>query len=126
MIRRIKFIKGLFRIHRHEPHSNIVTVAEDKLVVANVPDNFVPVAIATPRTIPPHRQPGKDEPLAFCDHCHEWTPMQWRPKADRGKKAETWFQCEYCGGLDLTLRYLTMDEAVRRNACSENRITAFM
>jgi len=126
MIRRIKFIKGLFRIHRHEPHSNIVTVAEDKLVVANVPDNFVPVAIATPLTIPPHRQPSKDEPLAFCADCHEWTPMKWRPKADRGKKAETWFQCEYCGGRDLTLRYLTMDEAVRRNACSENRITAFM
>jgi hypothetical protein len=53
------------------------------------------------------RQPGKDEPLAFCADCQEWTPMQWLPKAERGKKVEQWFLCEYCHGRKLTLRYLS-------------------
>jgi len=40
--------------------------------------------------------------------------MQWLPIAERGKTAETWFQCEYCGGRDLTLRYLSAYEAGKR------------
>ena len=67
-------------------------------------------------TICQHRQPDKNEPLAFCTDCQEWTPMQWLPKAERGKKAEQWFQCEYCHGRKLTLRYLSVTEAVMRNA----------
>ena len=40
--------------------------------------------------------------------------MRWRPKSERGKRAEQWFQCEYCGGRDLTLRYLSPNDAMRR------------
>ena len=42
--------------------------------------------------------------------------MHWLPKAERGKKAEQWFQCEYCGGRKLTLRHVSMPEAMRREA----------
>ena len=55
------------------------------------------------------------KPLAYCAKCREWTPMRWRPKSERGKRAEHWFQCEYCGGRGLTLRYLPVNEAISRN-----------
>ena len=42
------------------------------------------------------------------------SPMLWLPKSERGKRAEQWFQCEYCGGCDLTLRYLSPKDAMRR------------
>ncbi len=54
----------------------------------------------------PRRTSAPGEPLAYCAKCREWTPMRWRPKFERGKRAEQWFQCEYCGGRELTLRYL--------------------
>jgi len=38
--------------------------------------------------------------------------MQWLPVKERGKKAETWFECEYCDGRHLTLKYLSAGEAV--------------
>jgi len=41
--------------------------------------------------------------------------MYWRPEAERGKRAEQWFQCEYCGGRDLTLRYLSLNNAIADN-----------
>ena len=63
---------------------------------------------------PVRRPPAPGEPLAFCANCREWTPMRWRPKSERGKCAEQWFQCEYCGGRDLTLRYLSLNDAMRR------------
>ena len=69
------------------------------------------------------RTPAPSEPLAFCANCREWTPMRWRPKSERGKRAEQWFQCEYCGGRDLTLRYLSVNEAIIRNRLNRNRTT---
>lgn len=52
------------------------------------------------------KRPIRDgETLAYCAECKELTPMQWLPKAERGKRAEQWFQCEYCGCRELTLRY---------------------
>jgi len=61
------------------------------------------------------RMPDPGEPLAYCADCREWKPMRWRPTAERGKRAETWFQCEYCGGRKLTLKYLPLNEAMRQN-----------
>ena len=71
---------------------------------------------APPSASPPRRVPDPGEPLAYCADCHDWTPMQWLPKAERGKKPEQWFQCEYCGGRKLTLRHVSMPEAMRRGA----------
>ena len=65
------------------------------------------------------RRPSPGEPLAFCARCQELTPMQWLPFNERGKRAKNWFQCEYCGNRDLTLRYLTAEEAIRRNSRRE-------
>ena len=56
-----------------------------------------------------------NEPLAWCAHCRKWTPMKWLPKNERGKQAESWFQCAVCSGRDLTLRYLSEREAVAKN-----------
>ena len=66
------------------------------------------------------RTPAPGEPLAYCAKCREWTPMRWRPKSERGKRAEHWFQCEYCGGRDLTLRYLSVNEVISRNRLHRN------
>ena len=52
------------------------------------------------------RTPAPDEPLAFCARCGQWTPMRWLPKDERGRAAETWFECEYCGCRELKLRYI--------------------
>ena len=63
----------------------------------------------------PRRVPDPGEPLAYCAKCLEWTPMRWCPAAERGKRTEAWFECEYCGGRDLTLRYLPLNEAMRQH-----------
>jgi hypothetical protein len=54
-------------------------------------------------------------PLAYCYKCKAWTPMKWLPKEQRGKRAETWFECATCGGRHLELRYLTESEAKAKN-----------
>jgi len=54
-----------------------------------------------------HRPIRPGESLAYCAGCKEWTPMRWLPIAERGKRAEQWFECEFCGGRELTLRYTT-------------------
>ena len=70
---------------------------------------------------PIHSEPVKrreirqHESTAFCHNCQEMTPMVWLPKEDRGKKPETWFKCEFCGGRHLTIKYLTEKEAVAKN-----------
>ena len=65
--------------------------------------------------LPPlRRTPTPGETLAYCATCRTWTPMLWLPKSERGKRAEQWFQCEYCGGCDLTLRYLSPKDAMRQ------------
>lgn len=80
------------------------------------PDN----ADAVSNAIAPHPA-AKDEPLAYCADCQEWTPMRWLPKAEHGKKAEQWFRCEYCGGRKLTLKYLTLNEAMGITPLTTNR-----
>ena len=41
--------------------------------------------------------------------------MKWLPKHERGKQAESWFQCAVCSGRNLTLRYISEREAVAKN-----------
>ena len=65
--------------------------------------------------VPKRRPLTTGKPQAYCAKCREWTPMRWLPKNERGKRAEHWFQCEYCGGRGLTLRYLPVNEAISRN-----------
>ena len=49
--------------------------------------------------------------------------MKWRPIKERGKKVETWFECEYCGCHQLSFRYLTMSEAIAKNkACKQTHL----
>ena len=72
-------------------------------------------------TLPVSQEPAKRreikqyEPTAFCHNCQEMTPMEWLPKEEWGKKPESWFKCEFCGGRHLTIKYLTEKEAVAKN-----------
>ena len=61
------------------------------------------------------REIRQHEPTAFCHNCQEMTPMVWLPKEERGKKPETWFKCEFCGGRHMTIKYITEKEAVAKN-----------
>ena len=61
------------------------------------------------------REIRQHEPTAFCHNCQEMTPMVWLPKEEWGKKPESWFKCEFCGGRHLTIKYLTEKEAVAKN-----------
>ena len=110
--RPVKLNWNLFRIVRKRPTEE--SVEQEVMVTAESPSP--PVAYPMPSATPSRRIPAKDEPLAYCADCHNWTPMRWLPKAERGKKAEQWFRCEYCGGRKLTLKYLSMNEAMRRSA----------
>ena len=110
--RPVKLNWNLFRIVRKRPTEEPV---EQEVMVTIEPPS-PPVVEPMPSATPSRRIPAKDEPLAYCADCHDWTPMQWLPKAERGKKPEQWFQCEYCGGRKLTLRYVSMPEAMRRDA----------
>ena len=113
MKRKITLNPNIFVIHRKaaEPEESI--------------DNAtIPATAEAPQTnsIPPwHREPvqrreiKQHEPTAFCYNCQEMTPMVWLPKKERGKKPETWFKCEFCGGRHLTIKYLTEKEAVAKN-----------
>ena len=70
---------------------------------------------------PMHRAPVKrreirqHESTAFCHNCQEMTPMIWLPAEERGKKPESWFKCEFCGGHHLTIKYITEKEAIAKN-----------
>ena len=78
------------------------------------------ITVSAPKT---RRTPEPQEPLAFCAKCQEWVPMKWRPIKERGKKVETWFECEYCGCHQLSFRYLTMSEAIAKNmACKQTHL----
>ena len=102
--RPVKLNWDLFRIIRKRTPEPLV---EQETAVAAEP---------MPSATPLRRIPAKDEPLAYCADCHDWTPMRWLPKAERSKKVEQWFQCEYCGGRKLTLRQVSMSEAMRRES----------
>ena len=69
----------------------------------------------------PRRTPAPGEPLAYCANCREWTPMRWRPKSERGKRAEQWFQCEYCGGRELTCGICHQGSKTRRTVMPQQR-----
>ena len=116
MIRLINFNSDLFNIRRMGMCPVADSVNENAHSAMSVPDKSIPEAVATVRS---RRRPSPGEPLAFCGRCREWTPMQWLPFNERGKRAKNWFQCEYCGNRDLTLRYLTAEEAIRRNSRRE-------
>ena len=70
---------------------------------------------------PIHSEPVKrreirqHESTAFCHNCQEMTPMVWLPKEERGKNCDSWFKCEFCGGRNLTIKYITEKEAVAKN-----------
>lgn len=102
--RPVKLNWNLFRIVRKRVPELLV---EQETAIAAEP---------TPSASPSRRLPDPGEPLAYCADCREWTPMQWLPKAERGKKAEQWFQCEYCGGRKLTLQHVSMSEAMLRRS----------
>ena len=116
MIRLINFNSDLFNIRRMGMCPVADSVNENAHSAMSVPDKSIPEAVATIRAC---RQPPTGEPMAFCARCQELTPMQWLPVSERGKRAENWFRCEYCGNRDLTLRYLTAEEAIRRNSRRE-------
>ena len=110
--RSVKLNWNLFRIIRKRTPEPLV---EQKTAVA-----AAPMLSATPS----RRIPAKDEQLAYCIDCQEWTPMRWLSKIERGKKPEQWFQCEYCGGRKLTLKYLPVHEAMRRSTVTPLRESA--
>ena len=93
-----------------------IKLAFDRFAVKREENLPVPTTVAAPPFVMPYRVPASGETLAFCADCLEWTPMHWLPVSERGKRAETWFQCEYCGSRDLTLRYLTAEEVIRRDS----------
>jgi hypothetical protein len=106
--RPIKVNWNLFKIVRKQP------VAKDAPQIAEPDPTPVPPQIVSlpwvQATSPPlpkvRRIPAPDEPLAFCAKCGDWTPMLWLPMEERGRAAETWFECEYCGCRELKLRYV--------------------
>ena len=104
----IKLNWNLFKIVRREANTDDLFANADLDAADACPrENAEPLPSV-------RRTPVPGEPLAYCMKCREWTPMRWRPKSERGKRAEQWFQCEYCGGRDLTLRYLSPNDAMRR------------
>ena len=113
MKRKITLNPNIFVIHRKAAEP------EESIDNATIPATAeAPQANSTP---PWHREPVKRreikqyEPTAFCHNCQEMTPMEWLPKEERGKKPETWFKCEFCGGRHLTIKYITEKEAVAKN-----------
>ena len=113
----IKVNWNLFKIVRKRPAAKDVSQIPDAIPA---PKEHVPLSTEKQQTmsyqkeqqkivLPPRtrRIPAPDEPLAFCAKCGDWTPMLWLPKEERGRAAETWFECEYCGCRELKLRYIT-------------------
>ena len=121
MKRKITLNPNIFVIHRKaaEPEESI----DNATIPATAePQITEPAETSQANSIPPwHREPvqrreiRQHEPTAFCHNCQEMTPMVWLPKEERGKKPESWFKCEFCGGRHLTIKYLTEKEAVAKN-----------
>ena len=119
MKRKITLNPNIFVIHRKaaEPEESI-----DNATILATAESEEPAETSQTNSIPPwHREPvqrreiRQHEPTAFCHNCQEMTPMVWLPKEERGKKPESWFKCEFCGGRHLTIKYLTEKEAVAKN-----------
>ena len=121
MKRKITLNPNIFVIHRKaaEPEESI----DNATIPATAePEITEPAETSQANSIPPwHREPvqrreiRQHEPTAFCHNCQEMTPMVWLPKEERGKKPETWFKCEFCGGRHMTIKYITEKEAVAKN-----------
>ena len=121
MKRKVILNPNIFVIHRKaaEPEESI----DNATIPATAePEITEPAETSQANSTPPwHREPAKrreikqHEPTAFCHNCQKMTPMVWLPKEERGKKPETWFKCEFCGGRHLTIKYLTEKEAVAKN-----------
>ena len=121
MKRKITLNPNIFVIHRKAAEPEESTDSATILATAE-PQITEPAETSQANSIPPwHREPvqrreiRQHEPTAFCHNCQEMTPMVWLPKEERGKKPETWFKCEFCGGRHLTIKYLTEKEAVAKN-----------
>lgn len=121
MKRKITLNPNIFVIHRKaaEPEESI-----DNATIPATAEPEIAEPAETPQansTPPWHCEPVKRreikqyEPTAFCHNCQEMTPMIWLPKKEWGKKPESWFKCEFCGGRHLTIKYLTEREAVAKN-----------
>ena len=121
MKRKITLNPNIFVIHRKvaEPEESIDNATIPATAESEITE---PAETSQDNSTPPrHREPVKrreikqHEPTVFCHNCQEMTPMVWLPKEERGKKPETWFKCEFCGGRHLTIKYLTEKEAVAKN-----------
>ena len=121
MKRKITLNPNIFVIHRKAAEPEESTDSATIPATAE-PEITEPAETSQANSIPPwHREPvqrreiRQHEPTAFCHNCQEMTPMIWLPKEERGKKPESWFKCEFCGGRHLTIKYLTEKEAVAKN-----------
>ena len=121
MKRKITLNPNIFVIHRKatEPEESIDNATIPATAESEITE---PAETSQSNSTPPwRREPVKrreikqHEPTAFCHNCQEMTPMIWLPKKERGKKPESWFKCEFCGGRHLTIKYLTEKEAVAKN-----------
>ena len=119
MKRKITLNPNIFVIHRKAAESE---ESIDNATILATAESEEPAETSQTNSIPPwHREPvqrreiKQHEPTAFCHNCQEMTPMVWLLKEERGKKPETWFKCEFCGGRHLTIKYLTEKEAVAKN-----------
>ena len=121
MKRKITLNPNIFVIHRKaaEPEESIDNATIPATAESEITE---PAETSQSNSTPPwRREPVKrreikqHEPTAFCHNCQEMTPMIWLPKEERGKKPESWFKCEFCGGRHLTIKYLTEREAVAKN-----------
>ena len=121
MKRKITLNPNIFVIHRKaaEPEESIDNATIPATAESEITE---PAETSQDNSTPPrHREPVKRreikqyEPTAFCHNCQEMTPMVWLPKEERGKNCDTWFKCEFCGGRNLTIKYITEKEAIAKN-----------
>ena len=121
MKRKITLNPNIFVIHRKaaEPEESIDNATIPATAESEITE---PAETSQANSIPPwHREPvqrreiRQHEPTAFCHNCQEMTPMVWLPKEERGKKPESWFKCEFCGGRHLTIKYISEKEAIAKN-----------
>ena len=121
MKRKITLNPNIFVIHRKatEPEESIDNATIPATAESEITE---PAETSQANSTPPwRREPVKRreikqyEPTAFCHNCQEMTPMVWLPKEERGKNCDTWFKCEFCGGRNLTIKYITEKEAIAKN-----------
>jgi hypothetical protein len=120
MKRKITLNPNLFVITRKVvKEEQVEEIAKAQFVQPSLLEPIDNTPNSTPLTLPATpiktRQVKEHESLAFCAHCQKMVTLTWLPAAERGKRAEEWFQCEFCGSRELTLNYLSESEAVAKN-----------